>query len=100
MMIGLVTEEEEEGGEEEEGKSHCKVGTRWVRQTLKMFDQDTFKMFDQDRFKIFDQLTFKMFDEGTCRTNRKTSSSAPSVLHPQLAETNQTKNIRHWDDSF
>ena len=31
MMIGLVTEEgEEEGG----GKSHCKVGTRWVRQTL------------------------------------------------------------------
>ena len=27
MMIGLVT-----GGGEEEGKSHCKVGTRWVRQ--------------------------------------------------------------------
>ena len=31
MMIGFVTGEgEEEGGEE--GKSHCKVGTRWVRQ--------------------------------------------------------------------
>ena len=30
MLIGLVTEgeEEEEGG----GKSHSKVGTRWVRQ--------------------------------------------------------------------
>ena len=33
MLIGLVTEEEEEEGEgEEEGKSHSKVGTRWVRQ--------------------------------------------------------------------
>ena len=31
MLIGLVTEEEE--GEGEEGKSHSKVGTRWVRQT-------------------------------------------------------------------
>ena len=30
MMIGLVTEEGGEG--EEGGKSHCKVGTRWVRQ--------------------------------------------------------------------
>ena len=32
MLIGLVTEgeEEEEGGE---GKSHSKVGTRWVRQS-------------------------------------------------------------------
>ena len=30
-MIGLVTEGGEEE-EEEEGKSHCKVGTRWVRQ--------------------------------------------------------------------
>ena len=36
MMIGLVTGEEEEG---EEGKSHCKVGTRWVRQSsLNLFD--------------------------------------------------------------
>ncbi len=35
MMIGLVTEEGEEG-EEEGGKSHCKVGTRWVRQTLRL----------------------------------------------------------------
>ena len=33
MLIGLVTEEEEEEGEGEEGKSHSKVGTRWVRQT-------------------------------------------------------------------
>ena len=32
-MIGLVTEGEEEG---EEGKSNCKVGTRWVRQTDEM----------------------------------------------------------------
>jgi len=33
MLIGLVTEgEEEEEEEEEEGKSHSKVGTRWVRQ--------------------------------------------------------------------
>ena len=31
MLIGLVTEGEEEE-EEEEGKSHSKVGTRWVRQ--------------------------------------------------------------------
>ena len=32
MLIGLVTgEEEEEGGEG--GKSHSKVGTRWVRQS-------------------------------------------------------------------
>ena len=31
MMIGLVTEGEGEG-EGEEGKSHCKVGTLWVRQ--------------------------------------------------------------------
>ena len=30
MLIGLVTEEGEE--EEEGGKSHSKVGTRWVRQ--------------------------------------------------------------------
>ena len=29
MLIGLVTGEEEG----EEGKSHSKVGTRWVRQT-------------------------------------------------------------------
>lgn len=29
MLIGLVTGEEGEGGE---GKSHSKVGTRWVRQ--------------------------------------------------------------------
>jgi len=32
MLIGLVTEEEE--GEGEEGKSHSKVGTRWVRQQI------------------------------------------------------------------
>ena len=32
MMIGLVTEGEEEG--EGEGKSHSKVGTRWVRQKM------------------------------------------------------------------
>ena len=32
MLIGLVTEEGEEGGGGE-GKSHSKVGTRWVRQT-------------------------------------------------------------------
>ena len=31
MLIGLVTGEEEEE-EEGEGKSHSKVGTRWVRQ--------------------------------------------------------------------
>ena len=30
MMIGLVTEGEEEG------KSHCKVGTLWVRQTVSL----------------------------------------------------------------
>ena len=30
MLIGLVTGEE--GGEGEGGKSHSKVGTRWVRQ--------------------------------------------------------------------
>ena len=35
MLIGLVTgEEEEEEGGEGGGKSHSKVGTRWVRQTL------------------------------------------------------------------
>ena len=35
MMIGLVTEEEEEEeGGGEGGKSHCKVGTRWVRQQM------------------------------------------------------------------
>ena len=34
MLIGLVTEEEEEEGEGEEGKSHSKVGTRWVRQLV------------------------------------------------------------------
>ena len=36
MLIGLVTEgeEEEEGGGE--GKSNSKVGTRWVRQQMKM----------------------------------------------------------------
>ena len=34
MMIGLVTEGGEEEEEEEEGKSHCKVGTRWVRQRM------------------------------------------------------------------
>ena len=33
MLIGLVTEEEGEG---EEGKSHSKVGTRWVRQLASM----------------------------------------------------------------
>ena len=33
MMIGLVTGEGEGEEEEEGGKSHCKVGTRWVRQT-------------------------------------------------------------------
>ena len=35
MLIGLVTGEEEEEEEEEGeggGKSHSKVGTRWVRQ--------------------------------------------------------------------
>ena len=34
MLIGLVTEEGEEGEEEGGGKSHSKVGTRWVRQQL------------------------------------------------------------------
>ena len=57
-------------------------------------------MFDQLTYKMFNRVTFKMFNRGTCRTNRKTSRSAPSVLHPQLAKTNQTKNIRHWDVLF
>ena len=33
MLIGLVTGEEGEGEGGGEGKSHSKVGTRWVRQS-------------------------------------------------------------------
>ena len=35
MLIGLVTGEEGEG----EGKSHSKVGTRWVRQLFTMLSE-------------------------------------------------------------
>ena len=36
MLIGLVTEGGE--GEGEGGKSHSKVGTRWVRQPVDKYD--------------------------------------------------------------
>ena len=42
MLIGLVTEEEGEG---EEGKSHSKVGTRWVRQRVMAGDVSLVAMF-------------------------------------------------------